>query len=174
MASARSTRAVLTAAATLTGTALATLAATLVLFGGAHATAADGVARPCAPTLPPGASERSAEAVVELFLRTAVVQRTGARTALACRASNLLVPRLKHARYATRFPGRLQGWYQLAPKIRNARGLWEYAGFLHVSAPQTAPAAYEFVLELHANRWLVSSFQAAPGAAAVDFANAPS
>ena len=118
-----------------------------------------------------GAGERAANAVVELFLRTAVVRP--ASQPRSCRRPTLTVPGLVPPRYETRFPAQIAAWFQLAPRIRNARGLWEYAGFLHVSSPDAAPAAFEFLLELHGRRWLVSSFEIAPGSAEVDIGKAP-
>jgi hypothetical protein len=118
-----------------------------------------------------GASEPAASRVVELFLRTAVV--VPAPHARSCRRPTLTVPGLVHPRYETRFPRQIAAWYQLAPRIKNGRGRWEYAGFLHVSAPDAAPAAFEFLLELHGRRWLVSSFEVAPGSAEFEPENTP-
>jgi hypothetical protein len=128
-------------------------------------------ARLCPGSAHVGGSERAANAVVELFLRTAVVSPVA--QARSCRWPTLTVPGLVHPRYETRFPRRIAAWFQLAPRIRNARGLWEYAGFLHVSAPDAAPAAFQFLLELHGRRWLVSSFEAAPGSAEIDVGKLP-
>jgi hypothetical protein len=119
-----------------------------------------------------GTSERAAEAVVEVFVRTAVVGSAGPKPG-ACVLPSVAVPGLVHPRYETRYPQRLDGWYQLAPKIRNDRGFWEYAGFLYLSAPDVRPAAFQFLLELHGNRWLVSSFEVAPGAVEVNPENTP-
>jgi hypothetical protein len=83
------------------------------------------------------------------------------------------VPGLTYPRYETRLPRQVTAWFQLAPQIRNAHGLWEYAGFLHVSAPDAAPAAFQFLLELHGRRWLVSSFEVAPGSAEIDVGKLP-
>jgi hypothetical protein len=121
---------------------------------------------PCKP-MPAGATERAADRIVERFLRLAVVQgRASCDEAMG-------IPGLEHPRYATRMPGRVAGWWQLAPRIRNANGLWEYAGFMWIDAPDAPPAAYEFLLELHAERWLVSSFAKAPGSAEIVIENAP-
>lgn len=56
------------------------------------------------------------------------------------------------------YPDAVGAWYQLAPRIRNAAGLWEYAGFLYLEARDRPPAAFEFLLELHGDRWLMASF----------------
>jgi hypothetical protein len=127
--------------------------------------------RRCPGTAHLGTSERAANAVVERFLRTALLPRPPAQR--SCRPPTLTVPGLVHPRYETRFPAQITAWFQLAPKVRNPRGLWEYAGFLHVSAPDAAPAAFEFLLELHGRRWLVSSFEVAPGSAEIDTGKMP-
>jgi hypothetical protein len=159
--------------ATLGATSLAALLAAVGLW--ALVPVADQVARatprpssPCVRSAAVGSSERAAGAVIEEFLRGVVV-----RTDRACGSSSFGVPGLEPARYETRFPARAEGWYQLAPRIRNAKGLWEYAGFLWVDAPDAAPAAFEFLLELHGERWLVSSFRTAPGSAEIDLSKLP-
>jgi hypothetical protein len=128
--------------------------------------------RLCPGAAPAGTSERAAEAVVEIFLRTAVVRSRDPKPD-ACVPPGVAVPGLVHPRYETRYPRRLEGWYQFAPRIRNERGLWEYAGFLYVDAPDADPAAFRFLLELHGRRWLVSSFEVAPGAVDVAVENIP-
>jgi hypothetical protein len=164
-------------AAALLCVAVATAGATLSLPGlwSTPATAGAAVARAPERTCPGaahiGASERAADAVVELFLRTAVVRP--ARPGRSCLPPTLTVVRLAHPRYETRFPRRIAAWFQLAPRIKNAGGLWEYAGFLHVASPDAPPAAFQFLLELHGTRWLVSSFEVAPGSAEVEVGNAP-
>jgi hypothetical protein len=124
-----------------------------------------------------GASERAAGSVVTHFLRTAVVRQAGSSQGSSARAAclprNVTVPGLAYPSYETRFPKRIEAWFQLAPRIRNARRLWEYAGFLHVSSPDARPAAFQFLLELHGRRWLVSSFEVAPGSAEIEMENAP-
>lgn len=100
---------------------------------------------------PAGSTERAAEAVVEAFV--------------GCIAGA--------SPDTTRFPARVEGWYQLAPRVRNARGRWEYAGFVWLDAPDAAPAAFELLLELRGNRWFVSSFSRAPGSAELDLSNVP-
>lgn len=143
------------------------------LLAGAAGAAIDRTPERTCPGAPrPGADERAAFAVVEVFLRTAVV-RPPESSANACTPPALTVPGLVPPRYETRYPRRVGAWFQLAPRIRNDRGLWEYAGFLYVSAPDARPAAYQFLLELHGRRWLVSSFEIAPGGAEVEIANAP-
>jgi hypothetical protein len=155
----------------LAATCLTALAATVVLFGDS-ASAVRATAHPtdaaCAGRLPVGSGERAAERVVELYVRTAVAGRQ------ACMATRLSLAGLEPARYETARPASVEGWWQLAPRIRNARGLWEYAGFMWLDAADAEPAAFEFLLELHGRRWLVSSFRRAPGSAEVNFANAPS
>jgi hypothetical protein len=161
-------------AATLSATSLAALLATVGLFWAPAAVegeVAGATTRPsshCARRGPAGASERAAGVVIERFLHTTVVGIPG-----GCGSSTLAVAGLAPARYETRLPQRVDGWYQLAPRVRNAKGLWEYAGFLWVDAPDADAAAFEFLLELHGNRWLVSSFVAAPGSAEVDPAKMP-
>jgi hypothetical protein len=143
------------------------------LLAGAAFAAAGGVPeRACPARAPVGTGERAASAVVELFVRTAVVGPPESSPS-ACLPPALTVPGLVYPSYETRFPRRIGSWFQLAPKIRNGRGLWEYAGFLYVSAPDARPAAYQFLLELHGRRWLVSSFEVAPGAVEVEVTNAP-
>jgi hypothetical protein len=122
----------------------------------------------CARRPPTGSGEHAAERVVELYLRTVVAGRA------ACIESRLSVAGLDPARYETSRPASVEGWWQLAPRIRNPRGLWEYAGFMWLDAVDAEPAAFEFLLELHGRRWLVSSFELAPGSAEVNFGNAPS
>jgi hypothetical protein len=157
--------------AVLAAACVSALLGTVVVFGSA---ASPGRAEPehhaaaCARRLPVGGSERAAERVVELYLRTVVAGRA------ACTESRLSVAGLEPARYETTRPASVEGWWQLAPRIRNARGLWEYAGFMWLDAADAEPAAFEFLLELHGRRWLVSSFELAPGSAEVNFANAPS
>jgi hypothetical protein len=160
----------------MTVIALMALALALVAscsLGAAGAAVARAPERACPESRAVGTGERAASAVVERFLRTAVVRPPESR-AKACVPPALAVPGLVHPTYETRYPRRIGAWFQLAPKIRNDRGLWEYAGFLYVSAPDVRPAAFQFLLELHGRRWLVSSFEVAPGAVEVDAANAPS
>jgi hypothetical protein len=165
-----SLRSHVTCGAVLAAACLSALLGTVVVFGSA---ASPGRAEPqhhaaaCARRLPVGGSERAAERVVELYLRTVVAGR-------ACAESRLSVAGLDPARYETTRPASVEGWWQLAPRIRNARGLWEYAGFMWLDAADAEPAAFEFLLELHGRRWLVSSFELAPGSAEVNYANAPS
>ncbi len=42
-----------------------------------------------------------------------------------------------------------------------------------VSASDARPAAFQFLLELHGTRWLVSSFEVAPGSAEIDTGKMP-
>jgi hypothetical protein len=161
-------------AATLT--ALGATVAGFGVFEGATAAAASHarLTGECERPLPTGASEPAAEAVVERFLRVAVVLDTSGKTdSRRCGVERLGVPGLAPARYPTSAGRQVEGWYQLAPRIRNARGVWEYAGFLYVHSPSTPSAAFEFLLELRGQRWLVSSFRVAPGSAEVDFTKAP-
>jgi hypothetical protein len=156
--------------AVLAAASVSALLATVIAFGdaaspsGAHVGHRDA----CAPRVAGGTGERAAERVVELYLRTVVAGRA------ACAESRLSVTGLDPARYETRRPASVEGWWQLAPRIRNPRGRWEYAGFMWLDAADAAPAAFEFLLELHGRYWLVSSFERAPGSAEVNFANAPS
>jgi hypothetical protein len=155
----------------LGATCLTALAATVVLFGDSASAVRATEQRTnaaCAGRLPVGTGEQAAERVVQLYVRTALAGRA------ACVATRLSLPGLESARYETARPASVQGWWQLAPRIRNARGLWEYAGFMWLDAEDAEPAAFEFLLELHGRRWLVSSFRRAPGSAEVNFANAPS
>lgn len=107
----------------------------------------------CSQPIPSGSSERAAGRVVDLFVRT-----RGCRAQLAAPRLNpaLVSPRL--ALYQSRSPDDFGASYQLAPRIRNAAGLWEYAGFLYLVARDRPPAAFTFLLELHGARWLVASF----------------
>jgi hypothetical protein len=149
--------------------ALATAVAVVVAFGGpSHAADTQKVAGRGCRSLPSGSSERAAERVVERFVRVVVV-----RSGSSCESQTLELPGLEHPRYATQAPGQVVGWWQLAPRITNAKGVWEYAGFMWLDAPDAAPAAFEFLLELHDGRWLVSSFAVAPGGAEVDPTKAP-
>lgn len=100
----------------------------------------------CGRDLPAGGSEAAAERIAEACARAA---------------------------YETERPDELGGWLQLAPLIRNDRGYWEYAAFVWLDAPDAAPAAYELLLELRGDRWLVAVLRRAPGSAAVVPANFP-
>lgn len=160
-------------AGTLAATSIAALLAAvglwaLVPVAGKGAAATTRSSSACVRSGPVGGSESAAGHVIERFLRAAVV-----RVSTACGGSALAVPGLTPTKYETRLPQRVEGWYQLAPRVRNARGLWEYAGFLWVDAPDAQPAAFEFLLELHSNRWLVSGFRRAPGSAQLDLSNLP-
>jgi hypothetical protein len=149
--------------------ALATVVAVVVTLGEpSHAADRQKAASRGCRSLPAGSSERAAERVVQRFVRVAVVNAPS-----ACDTSTLTLPGLAHPRYPTGAPGKVVGWWQLAPRVTNAKGLWEYAGFLWLDAPDAAPAAFEFLLELHGKRWLVSSFAVAPGDSEVDLAKAP-
>jgi hypothetical protein len=137
-----------------------TVGVLLVAFAAAACltVAVGGVARSraepsCSQPIPSGSSERAAERVVDLFVRMR-----------GCSAE-LATPQLKPALvashlalYQSRYPDDVGAWYQLAPRIRNAAGLWEYAGFLYLEARDRPPAAFEFLLELHGDRWLMASF----------------
>jgi hypothetical protein len=156
--------------AVLAVASVSALVATVVVFGDATSPsrARLGDRAACAQRVAVGSSERAAERVVGLYLRKVVVGRA------ACAESRLSVAGLDPTRYETSRPASVEGWWQLAPRIKNPRGLWEYAGFMWLDAADAEPAAYEFLLELHGSRWLVSSFERAPGSAGVNFANAPS
>jgi hypothetical protein len=121
---------------------------------------------------PVGAGEGMADALVKRYLHTVVVH-DASRPTKACEGRLLAVAGLAPVRYETRIPVRVQGWYQLAPRIRNAKGLWEYAVFLWIDAPDAKPAAFELLLELHGDRWLVSSIRRAPGSAEIDLSKLP-
>jgi hypothetical protein len=139
--------------------------------GDQAAAAAEGPRSPCRQGQSIGATEHAAGVVVETFLRTVVLEWEPQHVS-SC-AGALAVAGLVPARYATRFPQRAQGWYQLAPRVRNANGRWEYAGFLWVDAADAAPVAFELLLELRGNRWLVSRFRRAPGSAEIDVSKLP-
>lgn len=125
-------------------------------------------ARPsCREPIPTGSSKHAAERVVELFLRTTLVARKPAAVRAASRpvdpacGAEVVSPALAGSTlpsYATRYPDRITAWYQLARRIVNARGRWEYTGFLYLGAPDAPPSAFEFLIELRGNRWLISSF----------------
>ncbi len=100
----------------------------------------------CGADLPAGGSEAAAQRIAEACARAA---------------------------YETERPDELDGWLQLAPLIRNDHGYLEYATFVWLDAPDTAPAAYELLLELRGDRWVVSVLRRAPGSAAVVAANSP-
>jgi hypothetical protein len=161
-------------AATIGATGIAALLATVGVFWATPAVESHAAAASTRPALScarhghVGTSERAAGVVIQRFLRTTVVRAAG-----ECEPSTLAVAGLESARYDTRLPERVDGWYQLAPRVRNAEGLWEYAGFLWVDAPDADPAAFEFLLELHGKRWLVSSFRRAPGSAEIDVSKLP-
>ena len=120
----------------------------------------------CSRQIPSGGDERAAEQLLELFLRTTILAvEPGCGAELT--TGTVAVPHFR-----TSHPDRTDGWFQLAPLVRNAAGRLEYAAFLYLQAPDAEPAAFELLLELR-GRWLVSHVGRAPGSPKPDVGNLP-
>jgi hypothetical protein len=124
----------------------------------------------CSQPIPSGSSKLAAEHVVDLFVRTTLVgEKPACRAQLVSPALGRELAASRLAIYPSRYPGEVGGSYQLAPRVRNPAGLWEYAGFLLLQSPDGPPAAFEFLLELHGDRWLMWSVVLVDNTAAYRF-----